>query len=53
VTHSGCPIIERVITLIKGVEKSGTLDPNAAFSGSFYVATPTNIALDETYIFTY
>jgi hypothetical protein len=53
VTHSGCPIKERVITLIKGVEKSGTLNPNATISGSFYVATPKNIALDETYIFTY
>jgi hypothetical protein len=53
VTHSGCPIIERVITLIKGVEKNGTLNPTPTLSGSFYVAAPTNIMLDETYIFIY
>ncbi len=53
VTHSGCPIIERKITLIKGVEKNGILNPTATLSGSVYVATPADVNLDETYIFTY
>ena len=53
VTHNGCPITERVITLIRGVEKNGVLNHTATLNGSVYVATPIDINLDETYIFTY